>query len=131
MKLKYRFFALALLLVLVFNICKYQIPYIQYGIFKNYIAKNLCIKKEIKNNCCQGKCFVTKNIRIIDENSRENTNTPANNNTKKIQNNEAKEFLRSHVLTPKPVEKDLFLLVNMEAAKLQGFASTVFVPPKN
>jgi len=113
---------------MVLNIFKYQIPHIQYGIFKNYIAKNLCINKDNKNSCCHGKCFLKKQIKNIDENDNDNPNR--NNSNKKNQNNDVKEFLRSHVLTPKPVEIQLFLLVNMEEAKLLGFASAIFVPPK-
>jgi hypothetical protein len=126
--IKCRIFAFILMFVLVFNIFKYQIPHIQYGIFKDYIAKNLCVKKEVKNNCCHGKCFLKKQIKNIDENENSNPNT--NNNNKKTQNNEVKEFLRSHVLTPKPVEIKLVQPVNFKAVILQGHALAVFVPPK-
>lgn len=38
------------------------LPYLQYFIFKNYIAKNLCIEKDIPDSCCQGKCFLEKKV---------------------------------------------------------------------
>jgi hypothetical protein len=89
-------------------------------------VKNLCVNKDKKYNCCQGKCFLEKQIKLVNENSSNNEN----NNSKKTQNQEIKEFLRSHVLIIRPAEMISFLLVNTEATILQGFASTIYVPPK-
>jgi hypothetical protein len=127
-KLKYKFFAFTLLFVIVFNIFKYQMPRVEYSIFKDYIAKNLCIKKDIKNNCCQGKCFLKKQIKEVDESSSENSNS--NNNNKKIQNDDSKEFLCSYFLTYKPVASDLVTQAYWQASKMPGFATVIFVPPK-
>lgn len=27
-------------------------------LFKEYVANNLCIEKEVEDSCCKGKCFV-------------------------------------------------------------------------
>ena len=124
---KYRFFAYTLLFVMVFNVFKYQVPQVQYRIFKDYIAKNLCENKDKPNSCCHGKCFLKKQLKLADESSSNNENS----GNKKIQLTEVKEFLRSHILTPKPDETTLFRLVNPEAAILQGHASAIFVPPKS
>ena len=113
---------------MVFIIFKYQIPHVQYSIFKDYIAKNLCVNKDKKNNCCQGKCFVEKQIKVIDENSSENSNS--NNNNKKIQNDDSKEFLCSYFFTINPVALDLVPRAYWKASKMSGFASVIFVPPK-
>jgi len=128
--MRYRFFAFSLLFVMVFNIFKYQIPRVEYSFFKDYIAKNLCVKKEIKNNCCQGKCFLEKQIKEVDENSNENTNNNSNTNNKKIQNDESKEFLCSYSYTYNPVALNSVPQVFCEASKTPGFDTTVFVPPK-
>lgn len=103
-------------------------PYIEYSLFKGYVAKNLCVKKNEKGNCCQGKCFVKKQIKTIDENSSENSNT--NNTSKRTQNNEANEFLCSQIFIFKPVEIELLLLLITEFVKLKGFVSIIFIPPK-
>ena len=100
-------------------------PYIEYSLFKGYIAKNLCVKKNEKCNCCQGKCFVKKQINAIDENSSKSSNT-----NKRTQNNEVNEFLCSKTYIFKPVEIELLLLVITEFAKLKGFVSIIFIPPK-
>ena len=57
---------------MVLNICKYQIPYIQYDLFENYIAENLCVNRYDKNSCCHGKCFLEKQINAVNE-TDENT----------------------------------------------------------
>jgi len=115
---------------MVFNIFKYQIPRVEYSIFKDYIAKNLCVKKEIKNNCCQGKCFLEKQIKAVNENKNENTNNTRNTDNKKIQNEEIKDFLCSYFFIIKPVASDLVPQAYREASKMHGFASVIFVPPK-
>lgn len=40
---------------------------------REYIAKNLCVKKEIKGNCCQGGCHLTKELQ-----KEEKKEAPAN-----------------------------------------------------
>jgi len=112
---------------MVFNIVRYQLPYVQYSLFKDYIAKNLCENKDKPNSCCHGKCFLNKQLKMADESNSTNDNS----GNKKMQVNELKEFLRSHILTPKLDETTLFRLVNPEAAILQGHSSAIFVPPKS
>jgi hypothetical protein len=60
---------------MVLNICKYQFPYIEYNLFNDYIVKNLCVKRNEVNNCCQGKCFLEKQINIVGE-TEDNANNP-------------------------------------------------------
>ncbi|MDR0543567.1 MAG: hypothetical protein LBH19_15340 [Dysgonamonadaceae bacterium] len=62
-----RFSAAILLAIMVLNICKYQMPYIEYSLFKNYIAENVCVKKNEPNNCCKGKCYLEKQIQAVSE----------------------------------------------------------------
>ena len=62
-----RFYTVILLGVMVLNICKYRIPYIQYNLFGNYIAENLCVNRYDENNCCLGKCFLEKQINLVNE----------------------------------------------------------------
>jgi len=66
---------------------------------------------------------------MVEETGRDSESNKTDN--KKTQsNNEGKEFLCSHVLTPKPVEVTLLQPVNLKAVILQGHALAVFVPPK-
>jgi hypothetical protein len=61
---------------MVLSICKYQFPYIQYNLFKNYIAENLCVNRYNEDSCCHGKCFLDKQIERVSE-----TDNTANNTT--------------------------------------------------
>ena len=126
MILKHRIFASTLLFVMVFNICRYQIPQIEYSLFKGYIAKNLCVKKEIKDNCCQGKCFLKKQIRATDENN----NAGDTNTNKKVQKTEAEDFLCSSVSIPDPIEIVLLSIAVTVKVKTLKFVTVFFVPPK-
>jgi hypothetical protein len=45
--------------------------YIDFQLNRAFIAKNLCVKKEVKNNCCQGSCQLRKRLK--------ESNTPKNN----------------------------------------------------
>jgi hypothetical protein len=41
--------------------------YVSFKINQDKIAKTLCVKKEIKNNGCQGKCHLKKQLDKADE----------------------------------------------------------------
>jgi hypothetical protein len=53
--------------VTMLNICKYQLPYIEYRLFRDYITENLCIKRFDTGNDCQGQCFLDKQINLVTE----------------------------------------------------------------
>ena len=69
-----RFYATFLLAAMLVNICKHQLPYIEYSLFRNYIVANLCIQKNDANNCCQGKCYLEKQINLVSETDNTATN---------------------------------------------------------
>lgn len=48
---------------------------INFQINKEYIAKNLCEKKEEEENCCQGSCHLKKELAEDEERNDEATNT--------------------------------------------------------
>jgi hypothetical protein len=64
-----------LLGVMVLNICKYQLPYIEYDLFREYIVENLCIQRFEANNECHGKCFLNKQIDLVNESGNSAGNT--------------------------------------------------------
>jgi len=125
--MKYRVYTYILLSVLIFYIFRPIIPYIEYAVNKDYIAKNLCINRDKPQNCCEGKCYLEKQIK----NSAETT-TGANekNSNEKAQNEDVKEFIGSHVTLPKVFETNITLQI-----KQGSFVSTlivifIFVPPR-
>ena len=129
MRFKSRFFAIILLILMVFNIGRYQIPYIEYSLFKDYIAKNLCVKKEIKGNCCQGKCFLKKQIKLADENENSNGNN-TNTNNKKAQTFEINEFVVFNITELNNTEITKLLFFKSESVITSKTAFDIFVPPK-
>lgn len=62
--------------------------YVQFQLNREYIAKNLCVKKEVKNNCCQGSCQLSKKL---GEDSQTKNTSP--NSSLKV----AKEFWMLYV----------------------------------
>ncbi|MDR0726030.1 MAG: hypothetical protein LBF59_08510, partial [Prevotellaceae bacterium] len=72
--------AMALMGIMALNICKYQLPYIEYNLFRDYIAENLCVKRFEANNDCRGRCFLKKQIEMINE-----SENSADNQTEKKQ----------------------------------------------
>ncbi len=40
--------------------------YVSFKINQERIAKTLCVQKEIKNNCCKGKCHLEKQLKEAD-----------------------------------------------------------------
>jgi hypothetical protein len=113
---------------MIVNIFKYQIPYIEYNLFKSYIAKNLCVKRSEKCNCCQGKCFLKKQVNLANEND----NQPKTNgsNSHKTVNLEANEFLGADVAALKPYRKTRLLLPRSIIVHTWRIVIDVFVPPK-
>jgi hypothetical protein len=50
--------------------------YVSFKINQDKIAKTLCVKKEIENNTCQGKCHLKKQLAEADK--QEQKQTPQN-----------------------------------------------------
>lgn len=64
-----------LLLVMIFETSGKTALLINFELHRDYFAKELCIKKDIPDNCCKGSCQLTKEIKEQDE--RESKSFPA------------------------------------------------------
>lgn len=60
------------------SICKHQLPYIQYNLLEDYIAENLCVNRDNEDSCCHGKCFLEKQIDLLNETGNAASNTTGN-----------------------------------------------------
>lgn len=49
---------------------------VSFAINQDYIAKNLCVNKDVPESCCQGKCHLEKEL-IADEKKEERKETPS------------------------------------------------------
>jgi hypothetical protein len=103
-----------------------MIPYIQYAVFKDYIAKNLCERKDEPKSCCQGSCYLEKQIKK----SSDSSDTSNTNTTKKITTKDIKEFLIEQVSIPKATVKCITHVSYTETRLGFQVIKAIFVPPK-
>jgi hypothetical protein len=121
-----RFYTAILLGMMVLNIAKYQLPYIEYNLFKNYIAENLCVKKNEANNCCQGKCFLEKQIGLLNEADEQSANSTEE---KQVNNNGIDDFVVKKTILQEPVPFIEIQLSFFRDIHLPNISLDITVPP--
>jgi hypothetical protein len=113
------------LAIMAIYIIRPVMPYIEYAVNKDYIAKYLCVQKDIPDNCCQGKCYLheqlKKNSEPIDANSDDNRK---NTEIKKIE-----DHLKSEEITASHFVKEISVLSFYNTVFIDSYISFVFVPP--
>jgi hypothetical protein len=124
--MRYKIYTYIHLVVLVLYILRPAMPYIEYAINKDFIAKNLCINRNIPYSCCNGKCYLEKQIKK----SLETNDSKGNEPNKKVQNEEANEFLGTQITTPKLFETELTIQVYPETPFTEKYVPAILVPPK-
>ena len=124
--MKYRIYSYFLLIVLVFYILRPVLPYIEYAVNKDYIAKYLCINRFDPLNCCKGKCFLEKQIKK----NIESNNSKENNTNNKVQKADVKEYLSALIVIPKLFEANLTHLINPITIIKSMVVFVIFIPPK-
>ncbi|MFZ4583240.1 MAG: hypothetical protein ACOYM7_11385 [Paludibacter sp.] len=127
--MKYQIYSISLLVILIFNIFRFEIPYIEYALFKEYIAENLCENKEVPESCCEGKCFMEKQVKQVNE-TRETQTTNEKNSTKIPQIKETKEYLQTRSLLPSATEFSFNYPIHPETIFETRCVSFIFVPPQ-
>jgi hypothetical protein len=115
---------------MIFNIFRFELPYIEYVILKPYIAKNLCVNKDKPNCCCEGKCFREKQLRQINS-TRDTEQSNEKNSNKKAQSKDTKEFLKTPQIRVLPVVVCSHIKVHIELFLETIFVSTIFIPPQS
>ncbi len=123
----YKVLAIFQLVILVFYLLRPVLPYIEYAVNKDFIAKNLCVNRDKPKSCCQGKCYLQKQVK----NSSETNDDKEKNSSKKIQNEDVKEFLSSHFAIPAIFVQDLIAPINLETTLSSMFVSSIFIPPQH
>ena len=128
--MRYQFYAFILLTVVVFNIFRFQIPYIQYAVFERYIAKELCVKRDVPNNCCHGKCFRDKQVKAINSTHETESTNQQSANSKKYEKTEMTDFLavNSFLLSITEFYIQFFLLSHNLLHS--GAIASIFIPPR-
>ncbi|HWY13437.1 MAG TPA: hypothetical protein VN026_19065 [Bacteroidia bacterium] len=113
---------LAITGVLTQNLSK-LIIFVNFEMNRTFIAKNLCEKKNERNNCCKGSCQLKK--QLADDDKKEQA--PSNNLK------EVKEFqlfcqqqLPHAFILPLMFERNF---ITYQSTKTKGVAFSVFHPP--
>jgi hypothetical protein len=126
-EMKYRGFTIFCLIIMTCYIARPFLPFIEYVIHKEYIAKNLCVYKDVPNNSCHGQCYLHKQLQKAQQESPVNPN----NSKDKSQNNKVDDHLRAIEISTVPFEikSDEFYITEFPLVVV--FKDAVFVPPKN
>lgn len=114
------------LLLLVTYTCRPVLPFIQYAVLKDYIAKNLCVNKDIPENTCEGKCYRDKQL----EKSAETSDNEEKRSGKRIGVKEINEFFVFQYALSQLREMDMRYFVLPDSAYKYQYTTSVFVPPK-
>jgi hypothetical protein len=110
---------------MVLNIGKYQLPYLEYNLFKDYIAENLCARKNETGNSCQGKCHLEKQIKSVAETDENSSGNPA----AKIQIKGMDDYVIRELLLSAPNRFIETQLLSLADTHLPKTALDIPVPP--
>ena len=94
-----------------------------FNLNQPYIAKNLCIQKEVENNTCQGCCQLKKQM----ENHNEQDNTSPNPSKRKLHIDFYTPFDSSY--KPLYTSKSISYYIKHHLS-IQTFLSDIFHPPQ-
>lgn len=106
------------------SIGKYQLPYIQYNLFENYIVENLCVNRYDEYSCCRGKCFLEKQIGLVDETDNDSNNREAKKQIKGID-----DYVINRVFLQKPNPETGVLIPLLTDTHLQKISLDIPIPP--
>jgi len=97
---------------------------VSFQINRDFIAKTLCIKKEIENNTCQGKCYLKKQL----DKEQKKEQAPNNKNEKfevlYCQAQIAFEFIPLHLFFEKQPINSYYSVFYVAS-----FITSIFHPP--
>lgn len=125
--MKARIYSIFFLAVLISYVLRPVMPFIEYALNKDYIAKNLCINRNKPKSCCQGKCHLKKQLAKSDESN----DTAKNQSSQKQQRTQIDEFLKTQLC----IEGDFDAVAKSYPVFIQPqvpvrFTSAIFVPPQ-
>jgi len=100
---------------------------IYYQINKDYIAKNLCEKKDEPESCCEGSCHLSKELIKIEE--QENPN-PINQGNKNVKTEELPLFFVWTSYQLRFAFKDVKTSSSDSDKTQKGFTKANFRPPR-
>lgn len=123
--MKIKVYSIFFFAVLALYILRPVIPFIEYAVNKDNIAKNLCINRDKPKSCCEGKCHLKKELSKSDTSSE----TTTKNSTKKPQQKQINEFLKAQIRSYQSLEMSVIQYFPIVSGKEKDITSVIFVPP--
>jgi hypothetical protein len=114
------------LFVLVFYLLRPALPFVEYALNKDYIAKNLCVNKNKLHNCCQGKCYLHEQLKKAGDSPASSKDENKNIASEK----KVDDHLKSEVVFMPMVEKTIQYAAFSDCYIISSFLSRVFIPPR-
>ena len=111
------FIALILLMQPIF-------PYIEFYAFRSYIAKNLCINRNIPGCCCKGKCYLKR--RLKETNSSSEQKAPIRSNQTVLDYNLPNKIQRFNYQV-----SNINIFSFYKASYFFNYSKDFFHPPQN
>ena len=102
-------------------------PYIEYAVNKDYIAKYFCVQREIPGNCCQGKCYLLEQLKK----SSEPFNANSDESSKNTENKKIEDHLKSEEIIACHFVKVNLVLCFYCTTFIDSYISFVFIPPNS
>ena len=109
-----------------FYLIRPALPYIVYGINKEYISNNLCVRRDDPHNNCHGRCHLKAQI----EKNSEKDEAERSDGKKHVQNNKIEDHLKSCEILLNHSEAELKSSINLCQVFCVGFITPVFIPPE-
>lgn len=113
------------LTIMVIYLISPIMPYVDYAINKDYIAKNLCVQKDVPDNCCQGNCYLNERL----NKSSEPIDSATDDHKKSNQSKKVEDHLKSEEIFASHFGKVIPATIYYCPRFIDSYISYVFVPP--
>jgi len=77
--------AILSLILSVMIVMQPVVPFLEYYTFKTYIIKNLCVNRDKPDSCCQGKCYLQKQLKEASPDDMQKEKAPVKTKTKNLE----------------------------------------------
>jgi hypothetical protein len=112
--------------LVVSSISKDTLTFLSFKLNRDYIAKNLCEKKDEANNSCCGSCYLKKKLTENHNKDVKGPIPPSKNKTEPLFD----KFNRVHIDQAKFIARQAKKLIFNDPTPSLLFSSRIFHPPK-
>jgi hypothetical protein len=121
-----KIFIIFYILILFVYLIRPVLPYLEYLIYKDYISKNLCIKKDIPDNNCHGLCHLADQLKKFGE----PVDADRNDQKRIFQDKKVEDHLLSESAVNKPADEIILHKRLYSEQIFESFLTPLFVPPR-